>query len=280
MRDLKALGHIPDTAEKAKRFPLMTVADVTSLTDAAVPPSADNSALEGSILDQNETGSCTGHGSSQWLLVSYAFQGRPLPFRPSPKGIYDCTRDLDRAAATPTGELPPLTDSGGMPADIVVAISAMGIRPLVMPSPQGFASDIDTSNCNVEEKLGEFEHAANTLLDAARRIDPSQPDFVTNLCAAIAATGAVGVGVFVDTAFEQYNPANGPLTTCNTSDPNGGGHWLCIDKFETQADGTIVFTGPNSWTAQWGDKGHFSVTGAWMVQSCSDCYAIFLPKAS
>jgi len=281
MRDLRKLGYVPDAPHKKALFKKL----------GAAPPhsaSASSESLEGTILDQNSTGSCTGHGSSQWLQVSYAKAGRPLPFRPSPRSIYALTRGLDRAAATPAGQpLPALQDVGGMPADVVLALSQYGIEPLVMPSPQGFQSDVDPSNVNAELTLGDLEKAAGELLQAARIVDPSQPDWQDALASALEANGAAGVGVFVDTAFEQWTPAQGPVQSINQSDQNGGGHWLAVTSFRTcvagSADaasgvpvGALIFRGPNSWTNTWGDKGHWEMTGACLQAVCSACYSLYL----
>jgi hypothetical protein len=282
MPDLKALGYTPDTDTKSALFPF---AD-----QSAAPPhgtAASYESLEGSILDQNTTGSCTGHGTSQWMTVTYAKAGKALPFRPSPKGIYAVTREYDRKATAVAGQpLAPLTDSGGMPADLVYGIATRGIRALIAPSPLGFRSDIDASNVLQEEKLGELAADASEILGKAQKIDPAGPFFPDTVAAAVEQTGACGIGVFVDSAFQAFNPTDGPLQMVNLQDQNGGGHWICITSFRTSGVeelrkwgipvGTLIFRGPNSWTDQWGDKGHFEVTAPWLQASCSDCYAVYL----
>jgi len=283
MRDLTKLGYTKDTPKKAARFKLIKGAGATHSS------AASSESLEGPILDQNDTGSCTGHGTSQWMEVTYAFFKKPLPFRPSPKGIYALTRAYDRLASVGPGQpLPAFTDSGGMPADIVVAVAALGIRALVMPSPLGFQSDVDTSNVTQEEKLGDLESDYAELLGAAQKIDPTDSSFQANLAAAIEKNGAAAVGIFVDTGFENYSPASGPIQTINQNDPNGGGHWLAVTSFRTAtaADeqhgikaGELIFRGPNSWTPQWGDAGHWEMSGACLVTTCSDAYTLALTPA-
>ena len=57
MRNLTKLGYIKDALHKARRF---------QRHEGATPTVASYSAEqhEGKILDQNECGSCTGHGTS------------------------------------------------------------------------------------------------------------------------------------------------------------------------------------------------------------------------
>jgi hypothetical protein len=288
MRNLRALGYIKDTPQKAARFKVQR--------PTAVSPLAAYSAeqYEGDILDQNQCGSCTGHGSSQWAQVTYAVAGKPLPYRPSPKGIYAVTRMLDRAVGMRPGDVfPPLTDSGGQPSDVVIALATFGVRALVQPSPQGYATDVDPSNVCDEEKIGDLEAACAELMHATTRI-PSTSDgatataFRAGLQAGVQRCGAAGIGIFVDTAFENYSLATGPVQTCNLNDPNGSGHWLCSSSFRTCVAGsdddvkfgipvgTLIFRGPNSWGPGWGDGGHWEMTGPCLATTCSDCYVIDL----
>jgi len=238
------------------------------------------------ILDQNTTGSCTGHGTAQALFTAFSIDGVPLPWCPSPKGTYANVRAKERADVTPQGAtLPTLTDSGAMPADIMVVLSTFGCKPMKAPSPQGFNSDVDASNVNDEPAFADLEEEALCIVTGEYRIEEASPDFIQQVCAALAfggvlAKGApVGIGVFVDTAFENWDPAKGPLKDVDLSDPQGGGHWICITSYRTGADGKKIFRGPNSWTDQWGDAGHFEVTEDWLRKACWDCYPFLAQQA-
>jgi hypothetical protein len=268
--DLTKLGYVKDAGHKAAKFALHGRA-------AATVSSFSAESFEGSILDQNNTSGCTGHGSSQWLEVAYKVAGKPLPFRPSPGGIYAVTRMLDRAAATDPGQaLAALQDCGGMPSDVIVGVSTFGVRPLVLPSPLGFQSDIDSSNVCAEEKLAQLETAANAILGAARRIEPTAGGFAQTLAAAIQKTGSAGLGIYVDTAFENFAQGAPPVSSVNLNDPNVGGHWIAATSFYTLPNGKLVFRGPNSWTPQWGSAGHWEETEDALAQACSDCYVLYL----
>lgn len=243
-------------------------------TSPTPPPSASLEQYEYTpILDQNQCGSCTGHGTAQGLYVAFKAAGSPLSYCPSPKDTYATTRALERAAST-SATLPPLTDSGAMPADVMTAISQWGIRPMTAPSPQGFNSDVDPSNVNDEPNLTDLEADAEKVVVGEYRIDEQAADFVTQVMASVAAGVPVGIGVFVDTGFENWAPPQPPLNTVDMNDPNGGGHWLCITSYRTETNGKVTFRGPNSWSARWGDAGHFEVTEDWLKTSCSDAYAL------
>lgn len=229
--------------------------------------------FEEPILDQGPTGSCTGHGTSQALTVSYAASGQPLPFRPSPKIIYELARILDRQ--TPADGL---TDSGAMPARVMQALSFWGIQPMTeAATSDGRLSDVEPSNVNDEPKLLELENSGLKLVTGEYRVDETSSSFADMICAAIAggahAPCPAAVGIFVDSNFMNYSGET-PVSAIDTSDPNGGGHWLCLDYFYTDAVLGVVFGGPNSWSASWGKAGHWEMTASCLQSVCSDCYLI------
>ena len=248
---------------------------------SSLPKSFSAEHLEGEILDQSTTSGCGGHGTAQAVYVASQAQGMPLPFFPSPKGIYENIRAVERAATYPqgyAGELAPLTDSGIIPADIAEAIGTWGVRMMHPPSPLGFQSDVDSSNATDEPSLADLEAEGYALIVGEYRVDEAAADAFDQLCAGLVKCGAVGIGVFVDTAFENYNPSLGPLDApgLNLDDPNGGGHWLAVTSFYTRDDGVRVFRGPNSWGPGWGDRGHYEVTEHWLRKSRSDIYVFHM----
>ena len=248
---------------------------------SALPPAASLEAYEHAILDQNDCGSCTGHGTAQGVFVALAADGQPLGFFPSPKLIYALARGLGRATDNPKAKtLPALRDEGAYPADAMRAITEFGVAPMATPSPLGFVTDVDTSNVAREPDLGTLERAGKRLVTGEYRIDQTASDFIEQVCHVLAFGGQsgrgapVGIGVFVDSGFEAWTPSQGPLDEVNLADVNGGGHWLVITSYRTLPSGTRVFRGPNSWTSQWGDHGHFEGTEDWLRKACSDCYPL------
>lgn len=244
-----------------------------------LPAAFSTEHLEAPILDQNECGSCGGHGTAQALYVASQYVHAPLGFVPSPDDIYKTARALDRARETATErELPPLDDVGSFPSDIMHALSRWGVRPMRAPSPRGYDTDVDPSNVNDEPALADLEATGRRIITGQFRIAESAGDFIAQLRAGIIHCGAVGIGVFVDTAFDNWDPGRGPLDVrdLNLADPMGGGHWLAATSYYTQDDGTIVIRGPNSWSRGWGDLGHYEVTEDWLRESCSDCYVFHI----
>ncbi|MBA0083824.1 MAG: hypothetical protein HRJ53_02410, partial [Acidobacteria bacterium Pan2503] len=180
----------------------------------AIPPSATLESFEAPIMDQGQTGSCTGHGTAQALFTSYAAHGSVLPFVPSPAGIYTVTRVMERDINTT-----PLRDDGAMPSDVMAGISKWGIRPMGERPPDGRFSDVDPVTVNAEPSVFQLASDALRLETGEYRIDMAESDWWDQVCAAIATNCVVGIGVFVDTAFEDWDPAKGPMTSVNLSDP-------------------------------------------------------------
>lgn len=263
----------------------------------ATPPSGTLERFEAKTLDQGQSGSCVGHGTAQGVAISCASTGVALGFVPSPRTNYAVVRTLEKSAPTDA-----LTDSGAMPADMMTALSGFGCRPIRPPTPDGRNSDIWTAadttaeppNVNVDEDLGDLLTAGQKVLTGEYRIDETAADFLTQIEAAITAGYAVGIGIFVDSAFENWSPSAQPqgLTTTNFSDPNGGGHWLCMDAYQTSQDGSKTYSGPNSWSDTYGagalvdtvncpnPGGHYRVTDSWMREQAAQGADIYVFKVS
>lgn len=281
------LGYVKDAPHKRTQKSSRLLLGVSPTSPAA----ASLQQFEGAILDQGRSGSCTFHGTPQALWVTFKAAGTPLPFMPSPHIGYGIIRVLERASASVA-----LTDSGAMPADIKTVIDTYGISPIQAPTPDGRYSDIWTAddvagianapppNINVEPVLADLEQAGTEIVADAYRIDETEADFTTQIMAAISGVTnngvgrACGIGVFVDSAFMNYDGST-PMNTVNLTDPNGGGHWLALTYYYTMADGTLVFGGPNSWGSSWGKAGHYEVTAAWLKASVSDIYVFTIGAA-
>jgi hypothetical protein len=233
---------------------------------------------EDAIVDQGPTSSCMGHGTSQALTVSYAAAGQALPFRPSPKLIYELLRILDRQ--TPAEKL---QDVGAMPARVPQALSFWGIQPMVMATTaDGRVSDVDPSNVNDEPRLLELETSGLKLVTGEYRVNETSSSFADMICAAIAGgqnpSCALGIGLFVDTQNFMAYDGSMPVDTIDISDPQGGGHWLALDYFYTDVILGVVFGGPNSWGPGWGKNGHYEITARCLQRVCSDCYLFNVNK--
>jgi hypothetical protein len=281
--DTYGLGYIPDLPHrKTQKDARLLLAQMPSF-----PKSFSLESFEGPITDQgsgqNGTGSCIGHGTAQGVYTSAHAIGATLPWFPSPGGIYTPSRCIERAEMPGFDILNPpvLTDSGAMPSSAMLTISRYGIRQIQAPTPDGRFSDVTPANVNEEPNLIDLETSGQKLLVGEYRIDHTSTDFIDTLCNVVANTkAAIGIGVFVDTSFMNWDPADGPMTTINTSDPQGGGHWIAITSYDTMSTGLRVLRGANSWSRSWGDEGHFEVTENWLMQAISDCYALTVKVTS
>ena len=276
-------GYIRDARAKRTQK-LLTVHPALPLA-AALPDQASLAQFRAPILDQGQTGSCTGHGSAQaiYTAVGAARAGGldlpAMPWTPSPLGIYRLTRELERQR-NPGGTLPPLTDSGAMPSDIMAAVSQFGVRPMG-PGVEGRNSDCDSASVVLDEPFTSVEASYADLVVGEYRIDETAPDAPEQVCSTIATLSRpVGFGTFVDSAFMGWRRGDAPLSSINTNDPNGGGHWIDIDRYETGSGGNFgealngkrIFEVVNSWGLSAGDSGLFLVSEDW-VRLASDLYA-------
>jgi hypothetical protein len=239
------------------------------------PVACDNRSKERVQEDQGPTGSCGGHGTSQRLQVAGAVQGVQwlVDNVVSPGDVYRMTRCLERVPNL-DGSLPPLSDTGIMPADLAFELSHWGTRAFsgTVTDPDGTVrvSDVTAANLVDEPVLADLEADATHAMIGQYRIDEGAGDALAQTFAAIASQGAVGLGIFVDSAFQGWDPSQPPLDSVNLIDPSGGGHWLTADYYDSNA-GTIGLW--NSWGAGWGRNGHVEVTARWFSKAVTDIYA-------
>lgn len=291
----RGLGHIKDTAEKrwTHQKPSHDLLGATPTN----PAQASLEKNETAVLDQGQSGSCTAHGTAMALWISAAVAQIAVGFLASMRSLYAVFRTVEKSKATDA-----LSDSGAMPADIPPCLATFGIRPMQGPTPDGRNSDIwsdddirsvkgaPPANVNEEEDLGDLLVAGKKVIVGIYRVDETKADFLTQIEAAIAQGYAVGIGIFVDSAFESWSPTAQPegLKSVNFNDPNGGGHWICLDAYKTNADGSKTYSGPNSW-GSWGagplvdqtcqnKSGHWRATDAWMRAQASQGMDIYVFK--
>jgi hypothetical protein len=246
----------------------------------------DKRSTNGTVLNQGQTGSCGGHGTVKVIRTAILDGGGSLPAGVddfSPGYVYRAARRVSTPATFP--DVTPLTDSGIDPEALDTCIPLVGFVPIgtdsQCPTPDGRYSDVwgpnDGSappNVNTDLQL-DAEVAGRVNLNVTPYdIDISQGTAQVGQTFAIKGVG-VGLGIFVDTPFMNWNPANGPLTgTCNLNDPNGGGHWVDEAELFFDADGKPVWGILNSWDKTWGDSGYIVVADQWLASSLSQAVAM------
>lgn len=262
-------GYRPDPAGHRKMgFHLLPAFRATSTPDSA---SVEDCAPP--VMDQGETSSCVGHGTSGAVFTSLKKAGTPLTFVPSPRGIYCLARAVDRVDSTQ-----PLTDEGSEPNQAMRAIGEWGVRPIQAPTSDGRYSDCEPANVNAEPTLAELEQDAQDCVVGAYAITVTGPTRIEQMRQAIAAGHAVGIGTFVATDFESWTPDKPAIGAQNESDPNGGGHWFYAVGYRTAPTGKTEVRIRNSWgSATWGDNGDAWVAEE-LLQQASDLY-VFAIKA-
>jgi hypothetical protein len=208
-----------------------------------------------SVMDQNQTGSCTGHGTSSAIYALHKAAGNPLPYVPSPNGIYSLARSIVRADMTQRELLPPLQDNGTYPWAVMDVITRWGVRPMRGPNRHGHNSDCEVETINNEPILED--------LVALNKVNVEQIEVGISLEERVAAIGIALMnkhipcfGIMCDEQFLDWKPSMGPS---GKPDPYrlAGGHWLCAYGYTTDPDtGEMLLKFRNSWGQDWGQDGN------------------------
>lgn len=217
--------------------------------------SADLTQFCPQVMDQGQTSACTGHATACAIATTTNSLKRPISCVPSPCGVYDVGRMID-LTPNPDGSLQALTDGGAMPNSIWRGVTEWGVRPIEAPTSDGRYSDCDPATINDRPTLDDLTQDSTLELMGQYQITSTGGQFITDLCLALDAGYAIAVGVFVDTAFENWTVGQTPLGAPDTNDPNGGGHYICIIGYTTDESGKRIFKFRNSWGVSWGDQGN------------------------
>jgi hypothetical protein len=215
------------------------------------------------ILNQTVYSACTGFSNAGAIKTTLGQSpATAIDTIPSPLELYTLGRATGRGGPPP----PAITDTGADPADVISGLSKYGVSGM----PSTSTGDCTSANINAEPTLGLLEAASLFRLQGAYALDPTSAEFVQAARQALCLGYAINFAVFVDTAFENWTPAAGPVGAPDTSDPNGGGHDLYCDGYTTAADGTTLFRCVNSWGTGWGDGGYFTAGPAFYTPVDSD----------
>ena len=182
-------------------------------------------------------------------------------------------RAVDRV---PLGTLPRLVDDGAMPNQVMRGITRWGVRPISAPTTDERYSDCEAESVNDEPTLTDLVDAAEVKITGYYRIDSLGSRRVDDICVALDCGYAVCMGVFVDAAFEEWNPDSGPLGTPDTGDPHGGGHYICALGYRSTVVGDQhrrIFIFRNSWGRNWGIVGNGEGDEAF-IAGASDIYVM------
>ncbi len=242
-------GYKPDGADH-KRTPFgQLVRKLGGIDAASLPPSAlVLASFLPSVLDQGQTGSCTGHATACAIATEFAARGESLGFVPSPAEIYRNGRAIDRADVST-----PLVDDGAMPNQVYRAIEEFGVCAIGPMATDGRNSDADPSTINVEPKWGDLEAEALALLVGEYEIVTTGAARVSDVQIALVAQRPITIAIAGGSdAFQSYSGGvlgllNAPLD-----------HYVTLYGYDTDPiSGQPVFYGRNSWGIGWGESGNF-----------------------
>ena len=268
-------GYIPNpVGHRAAPARLLLGGSRAPATWADLPSAVDLRPHFPAVMDQGQTSACVGHGTSAAIFASFSASGDPLPFVPSPLGIYTLARAVTRAHDCPDGALPALADEGAIPADAIAGLSLYGVRPMGrQPDPRRY-SDADESTVADEPTLGDLELDACALVIGEHAVTSLSREARAFEVASLLACGtALGFGMFVDRRYQAWRPHLPPIASTDESDPTGGGHWQALAGYERHTDGECVFRVRGSWGVGAGDRGDWLITSA-MLAACTDVTAI------
>lgn len=267
------LGYRQD-AHDPNDYPTERLLGAPPATPPALPVSLRR--FRKGLLYQGGAGSCVAHALDRAndICLRYQFeqQGKAVePPKSSRRFRYYNARRQEAVDAIARGEAAPtMSDAGCYPRLAMRAEQKIGfceerLFPYTddpekineVPPPECFHSAYDQKN---------FKYARNSysgnarVLEVARGMHAGKPSIF---------------GMFVDTAFMRNKGEL--INVINTSDPNGGGHMLCV--LEVTPD-EVIFDNwwcppgqPNAWGDQgvgrmsWGLFGSSIITDVYMIEN-------------
>lgn len=246
------------------------------------------------VMDQGSgpfgTNSCVPHAASCGIVAANGFAvamraAKPIGIVPSPKGIYDELRAVDRVMG-PDGRLSDMTDDGSDPLTLTVVLPKAGVRAMRNPTSDGRFSDCEPASINAPETLAEDEEALKVCVAGEHAIDPREGDFLPMVAASIASGRPVLVGIEATDDFERWAPNMAAPLASGASFTRADHGVLVVAYYVVRGgaitldDGTVIRVGlpdgtilpliRNSWSEAWGASGNILVTGDWLQRACAE----------
>jgi len=205
------------------------------------------------IGNQDRIGACNSYGTKDGASTSLAAAGAGRGPYLAALPLYRLTRCVERAASNSFGELPPLTDSGASPDDVLAVAHRYGVMTSLEecgePGPSDDLSAYEDNHVNDEPTVDELELDAGFKLVGGFDITATGQQRLHDVTDALAAGYAVGCAVYAeDMRFQGYSSGVMP-------DPPAGrrcDHWIYLVGAFADATGAPVFCLVNSWSTSWG----------------------------
>ncbi len=228
------------------------------------------------IIDQGPISSmCWSCVTVGAIYTSFAAQGRPLPWVPSPYFLgqvgYGITR-AQNASYVPGASVPRLLDTGGG-GTANAAVAVFGIKPMGQfnTTPVAYTSDIIYSLSNVvnEPTISDLEIAAQTLVGGftvSHVGDYASVTALANYLAAALQSNAVPIIAFASyPVFDTWAGGDAAIPYPAAGTPFGVGHLVFLDRWRPDGFGGKDFHFVNSYQSFNNGTGLGWVSTAWLA---------------
>jgi C1A family cysteine protease len=210
-----------------------------------LPDSVDLRAACPNVYDQGQLGSCTANAIGAAIEFDQRKQKLPQPFTPSRLFIYYNERALEGSVAA---------DSGAMLRDGIKTVASQGACPETMwPYIEARFADRPPAECYEIGKAHPAVQYSRVAQDVAQ------------MRACLAAGYPFVFGFTVYESFEGEEVANtGEVRVPDTSQMALGGHAVLAVGYHHPSNRFLV---RNSWGAQWGIGGYFTMPYVYLANS-------------
>jgi len=249
MRTIQGYGWKRDTDRRAPTFlPRLARAQVPDTFDwwqrITAPP----------CWDQQQTGSCVGHGRARQHWLCRIICNLPEPFEPSRMGTYWQARNIEGSTGL---------DAGAEIHDAIYAGVTVGVgREIDWP--------FDESKVLDTPPQAFFDNAIKSEIKDYRRVDPTS---IFDLMEAITIAPVV-FGIPVFESFEsKFVEDTGIVPMPAASEQLMGGHCMLFTGYDRS---NSRFTVDNSWGPNWGKNGRCYLPFDYVTQQADDCWLVTL----
>ena len=198
-------------------------------------------------MDQSISSACVGFALAAAIMIRLRMQGTFVT-DVSGFAIYAWARMMSKLSKDD-----PILDTGCYPR-----VAMQSLRVHGAPPEAAWPFDVGMVNEELPWDVQQVSSAGRVV--RWFRLDSGGPGRIREIMHALVQGYPVVFGTFVDAVFMAHGIAydldDAPIVRrMNTSDPQGGGHMMCIVAYRTNRDGQVEFLILNSWGLRWGYRG-------------------------
>ncbi len=244
-RKVKRYGWIRDLPDHRDLLYAAPAIDAVSL-----PPSADLRAGFPQPYDQGELGSCTANAVAAAVQYARRKQAKADDFLPSRLFIYYNERAVEGTLSE---------DAGAQLRDGMKVVAKLGVCPEESRPPQKADWPYDAAKFTRRPRAACFTYGEDNQVLVYRRVTQA----LTPMRACLAAGFPFVFGFAVYEGFESAEVAKSGEANLPAGDERLlGGHAVVAVGYD---DAAQRFTVRNSWGTRWGQKGHFTMPYAYLL---------------